>query len=618
MNFRKDINGLRALAVLSVVLYHFNVPFFAGGFVGVDIFFVISGYLMTGIILTRINNYSFSLIGFYLDRCRRIIPALAFLCIVVAIVGYYYVVPTDYEQIGKHIYNSALFISNINYYHEVNYFDTDSKLKWLLHTWSLSVEWQFYLIYPIVIMAAHAIGGFRFVKTFIVCIFFLSLCYSVYASYYEKEAAFYLIQSRAWEMAAGGIAYLFPAFRNTKYRRSINNTGIALLLFSVFFIDHSQPWPGILALLPVLGTWLVIKSGSQRCYLLDNKVFQFLGDISYSVYLWHWPVLVFCGYRMLAGSYIVIAGILSSIVIGYASFVMIENPTRKLLGKLKSKRFSEIFLCLILVAIPFGVGSRIFKDGGMPERYPFSLITTKQLMQERARYWVDGDKLHPIPKNGSKKVVIVGNSHGIDLTYALTTNGLKGDITYLRTTNHCSNFGYTANEPADVVMCEKIKQEVLASPDLKDADVVFLHDDWARRDIEGTKNMVSAVLNATKGMVYVLGPKMKFTATPSIIVKNAMDDRITSVEGINNFASKYYVHDKVKISNDVKEILHVISNSRFHYIDTMSIQCGNRVECAILSDDGKDFLYFDTGHFTLAGAKDFGGRLKSSYSFLFE
>lgn len=153
LHFRKDINGLRAIAVLAVVLYHFGVPGFNGGFVGVDVFFVISGFLMTSIILSRTYSGTFSLISFYLDRGRRIIPALSVLCIALALFGWFYLIPTDYNTLAAHIQSSALFYSNIEYFHNVNYFDALAKEKWLLHTWSLSVEWQFYLVYPVIILA---------------------------------------------------------------------------------------------------------------------------------------------------------------------------------------------------------------------------------------------------------------------------------------------------------------------------------------------------------------------------------------------------------------------------------------------------------------------------------
>lgn len=159
IEFRKDINGLRALAVISVVLYHFDTPFFSGGFSGVDIFFVISGFLMTGIIYSRLEDNNFSFILFYLDRAKRIIPALSSTCLLVFAACWFFLTPTDFETLGRHIYSSLLFVSNIIYLEEINYFDISASQKWLLHTWSLSVEWQFYILLPMLIIIIYKINS---------------------------------------------------------------------------------------------------------------------------------------------------------------------------------------------------------------------------------------------------------------------------------------------------------------------------------------------------------------------------------------------------------------------------------------------------------------------------
>lgn len=617
MDFRRDINGLRAIAVMAVVLYHFNIPYIQGGFIGVDVFFVISGFLMTGIITRRVDKSEFSFLSFYLDRCRRIIPALFVTCLAVAVVGYYFVVPTDYESLGKHIYNSIIFSSNINYFQEVSYFDADAKLKWLLHTWSLSVEWQFYILYPFFIFFANLFGGRKLVNLVVAAIFATSFFYSVYASIYDKSAAFYLIYSRGWEMAAGGLVYLFPYLLSNLAGARTKLAGLLIILLSIILIDSSQAWPGALAFIPVAGACLFISSHRNNSTILDFSPFQFLGKISYSVYLWHWPIVVFIDYTMLGSLWVSVAGIFGSIILGYASFELIEKPSLNLMKKIKNRRFTEVLIFSFLIAAPYAIGKSIYDNKGLPERFPFSLITTDQLNAERARYWVDGDKLHPVAKTGDRKVVIVGNSHGIDLTYALTTNGIKADITYLRTTNHCSNFGLTPNGKEDESGCEGIIESVMNSEDLRQADVVFLHDDWARENIPDTKKIVSEILGKTNGEVYVIGPKMKFTASPSIIISKAMSDKITSISGVNNYAKNYYIESKIELNEDLKSLFKDMKSPKLHFIDALKLQCGDKLDCDILSEDDKSFVYFDTGHFTLKGANIFGSKLKKYYPDIF-
>lgn len=182
MIFRQDINGLRALAVLIVVLFHFGIPYAQGGFVGVDVFFVISGYLMTGIIVRRLETGKFSLLGFYLDRARRIIPALAALCGVLLLLGGLWLLPTEYRLLGKHVASSISFLSNAVFWLESGYFDLESHQKWLLHTWSLSVEWQFYLLYPLLLLGVFRLCRANTVRWLVLAATLLSFALSVYAS----------------------------------------------------------------------------------------------------------------------------------------------------------------------------------------------------------------------------------------------------------------------------------------------------------------------------------------------------------------------------------------------------------------------------------------------------
>ncbi|MCP1106398.1 acyltransferase [Serratia nevei] len=202
--FRHDINGLRAWAVIAVVLFHFGIPGFAGGFVGVDVFFVISGFLMTQIIVSGLETGKFSIWHFYLARARRIIPALMALCITLLVLGWFFLVSTDYTTLDKHVLTAILFISNVKFWREAGYFDADSHEKWLLHTWSLSVEWQFYIILPIALVFMARLWRTRGIQLTIFVGLILSFALSCYLAIKSPSSAFYLLPTRAWEMLAGG------------------------------------------------------------------------------------------------------------------------------------------------------------------------------------------------------------------------------------------------------------------------------------------------------------------------------------------------------------------------------------------------------------------------------
>ncbi|CDU11731.1 acyltransferase family protein [Vibrio coralliirubri] len=324
MNFRYDINGLRAIAVIAVVLFHFNPSWVPGGFAGVDVFFVISGFLMTSIIFRGLENDDFKLFKFYVARANRIIPALAVLCAVLLIFGWFYLTPMDYRALGKHAASSMGFLSNVIYWRESGYFDAASHEKWLLHTWSLSVEWQFYIIYPVVLMALKRFLSITNIKRLLVVGTLLGFSFSVIATIKWPNPAYYLLPTRAWEMMFGGLAYLYPIALKAKQKRLAEYVGLALILASYALISSKVAWPGHWALVPVLGAYLVIIANRQDSFITNNSVFQALGKWSYSIYLWHWPIVVSLAYFQL-GQELAYFGIFFSIIFGFLSSRYIES-----------------------------------------------------------------------------------------------------------------------------------------------------------------------------------------------------------------------------------------------------------------------------------------------------
>lgn len=375
MTFRNDINGLRAIAVCIVVLFHFNVAGFHGGYVGVDIFFVISGYLMTGIIFSKLDQNSFYIIDFYLDRVKRIIPALAVLCFCLLAFGWFILLPEQYALLGEHAVASISFLSNITYWGEAGYFDTASHSKWLLHTWSLSVEWQFYILYPVIILLLKSIFTNKHLKYSLIFIAVLSYSLSVAYTQQYPSASFFLLPTRAWEMLAGGILYLHPIELSKLQRKIGELLGLTIILLSVFLFSSADLWPGYLAIFPVLGTILVLMANNQHSILTNNKPTQWIGKASYSIYLWHWPIIVFLThiYSEDRYSYIVL-GILLSVLLGALSYHLVERNTHHLkypLGVITWPQFihNRAFIAgaisVLLVTVP---GSYIKLADGMTSR----------------------------------------------------------------------------------------------------------------------------------------------------------------------------------------------------------------------------------------------------------
>ncbi|MGY4534461.1 peptidoglycan/LPS O-acetylase OafA/YrhL [Pseudomonas sp. TE3786] len=375
--FRTDINGLRAWAVVSVVLYHFGVSGFTGGFVGVDVFFVISGFLMTGIIISSLEKQSaghqgFSVFDFYLSRARRIIPALLVLCAVLLMAGWHFLPATEYRMLGRHALSALSFISNMVFWSEDGYFDVASHDKLLLHTWSLSVEWQFYLILPLVLLAVWKIRPGRPTQALAVGLgLLLSLALCLFFTPIKTSAAFYLLPTRAWEMLAGGLLYLTAnQFRlSALWQRLVETLGFALLIASILLFDASSLWPGWRALIPVSGTLLVLLAARQGSLWTGGRVTQWLGDCSYSLYLWHWPLVVSLVYIQRQQSPVAIAiALLLTLLLGALSFRFIETPARKGLTRLpKAHTTLAIAASLLVVMVPSLV---ILVQHGVPGRLP--------------------------------------------------------------------------------------------------------------------------------------------------------------------------------------------------------------------------------------------------------
>ena len=347
--FRYDINGLRAYAVILVVLFHFQIFGFSAGFIGVDIFFVISGYLMTKIIVDQIMQEKFSIWKFYLARGIRILPALLLLTFMIALVGWFLLIPEEYKTYGKHAASSITFLSNFLYWRESSdYFSAAAHDKILLHTWSLSVEWQFYIILPIILLIIGRIKRNRKILNLSILFgFIISLILSYKVSQVSPTTAFYMIPTRAWEMLAGGLVYAYfsKLVIANSFKSLIEFTGFGLILLSLFIFKTTTLWPSFNAVLPVLGSMLILISNSNNSVLTKPKVFQLTGNSSYSIYLWHWPIVFFISYfGVKDDQIIVIIGIFVSLFLGWISYKFVETPTRKYLTKISTLKSYTILI----------------------------------------------------------------------------------------------------------------------------------------------------------------------------------------------------------------------------------------------------------------------------------
>ena len=336
MKYRPDIDGLRALAVLLVALYHAHFPGTSGGFVGVDIFFVISGYLICSLIVVELASGEFSIVRFYEHRCRRILPALFTMFALVSVIASFVLLPPDTIKFCLSLAASTLFISNIYFWHESNYFDAASEFKPLLHTWSLGVEEQFYIFVPLILFAIAKWSRSKYTP-WLLFLSVASLALSVWALTHAPTANFYLLPTRFWELALGALAAISLPSRDIPRptREIIGAVGIGLIIYSITMLTDETPFPGWNALFPCLGAVALLYAGgcgrSAFSSFLSIKPLVFVGKISYSLYLWHWPLFALARYQasreltLLETS----AVLLASLILAVVSWRYVETPLRK-------------------------------------------------------------------------------------------------------------------------------------------------------------------------------------------------------------------------------------------------------------------------------------------------
>lgn len=456
-SYRPDIDGLRAIACFGVVIYHGFPDFLSGGFVGVDVFFVISGYLISTIIYSNLFNKSdpvhIFLIDFYVRRIKRIFPALCLVLVFCLIVGWFVLYPDEYKLLGKHIAAGSIYISNFILYNESgNYFDVETNFKPLIHLWSLGVEEQFYIVFPLLLLLVYKLH----INFLLLLLFFTLTSYFLnvhgIANSNNQSLVFYMPWTRFWELSAGAVlAYVVlhpeyikyitnlfnkrikyillykPNSKNQILSNTVSLIGLFLILYAFYTFSHNDAFPGKNALFPVVGAILIIFSGKEvflNKYILSCKFFVFLGLISYPLYLWHWPLLSFA-YIYTGGTPSVLTRIvlvLISILFAFITYNFIE-PHLRYGSFIKLKA-----LCLLFLSFCIGFGGySVFKNNGFLSRFYISNnLEIEQILNENydtclKKYpgWRSQDSRCFISNDDSDSVYIFGDSHAEHLVFGL-------------------------------------------------------------------------------------------------------------------------------------------------------------------------------------------------------
>ena len=446
-NYRPEIDGLRSIAVLSVLFYHLELPLFglipvAGGFLGVDVFFVISGYLITGILLREITKGTFSFAEFYRRRAKRLLPALLVVMFFSLPIAWFLLFPQAHEEYSWSILASLFFSSNIFFLTEDAYTAQSSRFKPFLHTWSLSIEEQFYLLFPIILIVVSKFNAKYFVAI-LGLLLLLSLEAAQFSSTRAPDHTFYLIHTRAWELLAGA---LLASLENKKIARSAGvgagigalmpSIGLFLILHSVVFFNHQVPHPSFNTIFPIFGTALLIffmRPGELISDILATKVFTSVGLISYSLYLWHWPVIVFVRiYNEGLNLHAKLLCLVLSFCLATISYFVVEKRLRY---SVSDKKFFGIVSGLFFLILSYA--SLSILSHGYEFRFDHLMASSngsgQQIYTSEARslnraarlaafdsvyHYPDFDKSEWLESNSKTKVLIIGDSHADAWSFA--------------------------------------------------------------------------------------------------------------------------------------------------------------------------------------------------------
>jgi peptidoglycan/LPS O-acetylase OafA/YrhL len=428
MIYRKEIDGLRAIAVVSVILFHAGFTTFSGGFVGVDIFFVISGYLITTIIVDEMDKGSFSLLNFYERRARRLLPALFFMMLCSLPFAWFWMLPENLKSFSQSLVAVPLFASNVLFYLTIGYFETVSELKPLLHTWSLAVEEQYYFLFPVFLMLAWKLGK-KWIISLLLIVAIISLLAAQLGSTTHPSFTFYLLPTRAFEILIGALISLYinnkqnTILASQTVSQSASMTGFLLVLYAIFVFDKNTLSPSLHTLVPTIGTGLIlIFSSSQNLVgkLLGSKLFVGIGLISYSAYLWHQPLFTFAKLRTLdeLKTPLLVAISVSTFVFGYLSWNYIEFPFRNK-ETISRKKFLIYCAIVSLLFVLIGLIGHINK--GFPDRVseqikelisnPHEPLTNDLCVKNYPQFSKFNACL--LSKDETPEILLLGDSHSV-------------------------------------------------------------------------------------------------------------------------------------------------------------------------------------------------------------
>ncbi|MBF9036871.1 acyltransferase family protein [Rhodobacterales bacterium HKCCE2091] len=611
MDYRPEIDGLRAVAVVPVILFHAEVAAFSGGFVGVDVFFVISGFLITSIIVSDLDAGRFTLAGFYERRARRILPALTVVTLATIPAAWVLMLPHQFEDFGKSVIAVALFASNFQMWWEAGYFGGAAELKPLLHTWSLAVEEQYYLLFPPLMLLVWRRGR-RMTMATLSALALASLVLCEVTRPAAPDAAFFLAPFRAWELLAGALAALAARGAAASGRDLPALAGCGMIALAVLGFDETTPAPGLVSGLPVLGTVLVLvwaRRGTWAARALSAGPLVWLGLVSYSAYLWHQPLFVFARLAHVgAPPAWVMAGLaVASIGLAWLTWRFVEQPFRRSgAGRLISRRgvfAASAAAGAVLIAGGAGLDNRGYAERRLSEGSAAVLAYTRfnetpafdAAYRAPSCYFdpgrigldeIDRDTCHR-PEPGRRNVMILGDSHGAHLWHGFSE--VFPEVRFLQANAAGCRplIPPSGTEPCRALL-DLAWNEVLLAGGI---DAVILAGRWIEEDVARIAGTVAA-LRAMGFDVYVAGPVPEYEAALPVVLS-----RTGTGPDRDSLAGRYLDRDRIAMGEAIAAEARAAGAT---YLDMISALCGP-ASCVTMAGDGIP-LQWDDSHFTPEGS----------------
>jgi len=608
--YRPEIDGLRALAVIPVILFHAGFKTFSGGFVGVDVFFVISGYLITSIILKDLEAGRFSLIEFYERRARRILPALFFVLFACLPFAWNLMLPADLKNFSKSLIGVSTFTSNFLFWRWSGYFDAASELKPLLHTWSLAVEEQFYLFMPLLLLVTWQ-SGKRWIGILLTVTALVSVALAHHFSIERPFFSFFLLPTRGWELLVGAILAYYQQEKGDSdlpetARSTLAFLGLLGVLAAVFLFDRSTPSPSFYTLIPTVGAALIIFAANRENYvgrLLSNKLMVHVGLISYSAYLWHQPLFAFSKHLLDGPSKLILGcAVMLTLLLAQFTWAVVEKPFRHR-GTFGGAAIVIVFSGLTVAFVSVGIAGVV--SSGFSIRFPDSDRPLAELDRfEQGRYCdreFIGKQGKAFEEDGRRKVLLIGDSYAKDVANVVAESALddKIQISTHYISGGCGNLAQTFDR-AKFIRAEDlsgcIRNGWYEIPSIQrqliEADEIWLASNWQYWVAENLNDSIANLKLNFKKKIVVFGGKDFGRVVPK---------ELLAVPATRRLALRSKIPDeKIRINLFMQE--NVQSDL---FVDLIGRLCDGRGECPLFDEHG-ELISFDGTHLTAAGARYIG------------